>query len=92
MARELRKLFDASKYEAERLMRTESARVQTEIQKKSYIENGINEYKYIAEPTACIVCRPLHNKTFEVDKMTIGVNAGPMHVNCRCSTVPYVER
>ncbi len=56
MARKLRNLFESSKYEVERLMRTESARVQTAIQKQSYDKYEIDEYEYIAEPTACINC------------------------------------
>lgn len=92
MARKLRNLFDSSKYEAERLMRTESARVQTEIQNQSYKKYGIEEYEYIAEPTACLVCLPLNGKIFKVEDLSPGQNAGPMHANCRCSTAPYVDR
>ncbi|MDT2557138.1 minor capsid protein, partial [Enterococcus raffinosus] len=80
------------KYEAERLMRTESARVQTEIQNQSYKKYGIEEYEYIAEPTACLVCLPLNGKIFKVEDLSPGQNAGPMHANCRCSTAPYVDR
>ncbi|MDT2663034.1 minor capsid protein [Enterococcus hulanensis] len=92
MARKLRNLFDSSKYEAERLMRTESAKVQTEIQNQSYKKYGIDEYEYIAEPTACPVCLPLNGKIFKVEDLSPGQNASPMHANCRCSTAPYVDR
>lgn len=91
LARELRNIFDSSKYEAERLMRTESARVQTAIQKQSYDKYEIDEYEYIAEPTACSVCLPLNGKIFKSKDMLSGTNASPMHANCRCSTAPYVE-
>lgn len=92
IARELRNLFETSKYEAERLMRTESARIQTAIQEKSYQEYGIEEYEYIAEPTACKICLPLNGKIFKVKDMRSGQNASPMHANCRCSTAPRVDR
>lgn len=92
MARKLRNLFDSSKYEAERLMRTESARVQTEIQNQSYKKYGIDEYEYIAEPTACSICLPLNGKIFKVEDLSPGQNASPMHSNCRCSTAPHVDR
>lgn len=91
LARELRNIFDSSKYEAERLMRTESARVQTAIQKQSYDKYEIDEYEYIAEPTACSVCLPLNGKIFKSKDMLSGTNASPMHANCRCSAAPYVE-
>ncbi|MDT2669140.1 minor capsid protein [Enterococcus dongliensis] len=92
MSRKLRNLFESSKYEAERLMRTESARVQTAIQKQSYDKYEIDEYEYIAEPTACSVCLPLNGKIFKSKDMLSGTNAAPMHPNCRCSTAPYVDR
>ncbi|WP_122646712.1 minor capsid protein [Enterococcus mediterraneensis] len=92
LARELRSVFESSKYEAERLMRTETARVQLEVQKKSYQEYDITEYEFIAEPSACGLCKPLNEKAFEVSKLKVGVNAPPMHPNCRCSTVPHIDR
>lgn len=92
MARKLRNLYDSKKYEAERLMRTESARVQTEIQNQSYKKYDIEEYEYIAEPTACPICAALNGKIFKVKDMSSGLNACPMHANCRCSTVPHVDR
>lgn len=92
LARELRNIFDSSKYEAERLMRTETARIQLEVQKKSYQEYDITEYEFIAEPLACGLCKPLNEKTFKVSKLKVGVNAPPMHPNCRCSTVPHIDR
>lgn len=92
LARELRNLFDSSKYEAERLMRTETARVQVAIQEKSYQEYGIEEFEFVAEPSACGLCKPLDGKTFKVSKMTVGLNAPPIHPHCRCSTVPSVDR
>ena len=45
LARHLEKLFGASKSDAERLMRTELARVQTEAQKKSFEQNGFKHKK-----------------------------------------------
>ena len=91
MARKLRNLFESSKYEAERLMRTESARVQSEIQKQSYNKYHIDEYEYIAEPTSCKICLPLNGKIFKTNTMAPGNNASPMHANCRCSTVPHIK-
>lgn len=92
MARYLRDKFDVTKGQAERLMRTESSRIQTEIQKKSYQDYEIDEYEYIAEPTACSICKPLDGKIFKVKNMEPGSNSTPMHPNCRCSTAPYVDR
>lgn len=92
LARELRNIFDSSKYEAERLMRTETARVQISVQEKSYKEYGIDEFEYIAEPSACDSCKPLNGKIFKTKDMIVALNAPPIHPNCMCSTAPYVER
>lgn len=92
LARFLRNLFDVTKYQAERLMRTESARIQTEIQKMSYEEFGYEEYEFIAEPSACSICKPLDKKIFKTKDMQPGENAPAMHPNCRCSTAAHVDR
>ena len=91
-ARELRKKFESSKYEAERLLRTETARVQSEIQKQSYLEYSIDEYEFIAEPTACPICAGLNGRLFKSKDMMPGQNCSPMHGNCVCSTAPRIDR
>lgn len=89
----LRKRFDVSARDAERLLRTELARVQTEAQKESYKDENINEYEYIACGLAdcCDICRVLDGKHFKVSKMVVGENAPPRHPNCHCSTGPYLD-
>lgn len=91
LARHLTKLFGVSRENAERLMITELSRVQAEAQKQSYIRNGFDEYEFIAEPTACPICRALDGKHFKVSKMMPGENAHPMHPRCRCSTAAYMD-
>ena len=92
LATHLQKLFGTSKYNAERLMRTELARVQIEAQKQSFEQNGYEEYVFLALGTACEVCRKLDEKHFKVKDMVPGENAPPMHPNCRCSTAAYISR
>ncbi len=60
-----------------RLMVTELARVQTEAQKQSFIQNGFEEYEYIAceKADACSQCRSLDGKVFKVEDMMPGENA-----------------
>ena len=74
------------------LMRTEMARVQTEAQMQSLKQNGFGEYQFLALGNACEICRALDGKHFPVDKMMPGLNAPPMHPNCRCSTSAYTDR
>lgn len=91
LATHLQKLFGTSKYNAERLMRTELARVQIEAQKQSFERNGYEEYIFLALGTACEVCRELDEKHFKVKDMVPGENAPPMHPNCRCSTAAWMN-
>lgn len=92
LARDLRKTFDASVYNSERLLRTELGRVQIDVQEDSYKQADIDQYEYIAEPTACPICEELDGKFFYVSEMEIGKNAPVMHPNCLCSTAAYVDR
>lgn len=89
LATHLRKRFGVSQSNAERLMITEMARVQTEAQKQSFDRNGFEEYTFLALGTACPICRALDGKHFKVSKMMSGTNAPPMHPNCRCSVAAY---
>ena len=93
LARQIRKVFNTSIFNSERLMRTELARVQTEAQKQSYIRNGFDQYMYIScnDFKVCDVCRELNGKHFDVDDMMPGENAPPMHPCCRCSTAAYID-
>ncbi len=81
-----------TKFNTQRLMVTETTRVQTGIQEQSYRDADIDQYVYIAEPTACRYCLPLNGKVFDLKDMSPGVNCAPMHPFCRCSTAPYVDR
>lgn len=82
LARHLRRRFGVSQYNAERLMITELSRVQTEAQRQSLERNGYEEYTFLAEGTACPVCKALDGKHFKVKKMMPGTNAPPMHPRC----------
>ncbi len=93
LAKHLEKRFGVSAYNAERLMVTELARVQTEAQKQSFIRNGFDEYVYVActKGDVCPICKGLDDKHFKVDDMMPGENAPPMHPGCHCSVAAYMD-
>lgn len=96
LARELEKyvMGDAkggAKFNAERLMRTELARVQTEAQKQSFEKNGFTQYEFIANKNCCDICQEKDGKHFKVKDMMPGENAAPMHPHCRCSVAAYED-
>lgn len=90
----IRKKFDVSRCNAERLLRTEIARVQTQAQAESYESNGIDEYEYIAcsLKDVCPLCKEMDGKVFKLKDMEIGENAPPLHPNCHCATAPHSDR
>ena len=91
MARELRDRFNVTGYQAERLARTETARLQTAIQRDSLEENGIKQYEYIAEPSACKVCSALDGDIYKLKDMVVGKNAPVLHPSCRCRIAPHMS-
>ena len=76
-------------YAAERLARTEIARVQFAAQKKSIIDTGYKYVKWIAEGSACKVCREIAYKDNGYDEDGVykakDVPDIPVHPNCMCS-------
>lgn len=94
VARDVRKMFGVSQGQAERLMRTESARVNAEIAKDNYKANGIKKYEWVAEPGACSICSPLDGKVFELKTAEYGNPKHPlfpMHPHCRCGIIPALD-
>lgn len=91
LARHLTKLFGVSKYRAETLMTTELRRVQTGAAKRSYEENGNEEYEFLTANAMgpCEECQKLDGKVFKVKDMMPGENAPPMHPRCHCCTAPH---
>lgn len=92
IAKELRNLFTVTNNQAKRLARTELARVQTEVQKKSYEKAKITEFVFIREEDACRKCKAVTEEPIKLNDFQAGMNAAPIHPNCRCSTAPYFDR
>lgn len=90
-SRKLRQTVQQSVYNAQRLMVTEHARVQSEVQKESYKQADISQYEYIATEGGCKICAPLDGERFNVSDAMPGSNMAPMHPHCRCSSAPFVE-
>lgn len=87
----LRKQFDVGVHEAKRLLVTEAARVQGDVQIDSMEQAGYEEYVYISEPTACDICKHLDGQHFKIKDREVGVNYYPMHPFCKCSSAAYYD-
>lgn len=82
-------------YAAERLARTEIARVQFAAQKKSIIDTGYKYVKWIAEGDACRTCREIAYKDNGYDEdgvykaKEVPDIPADTHPNCMCSIAAY---
>lgn len=90
IARQIKNDFGSSAYEAERLVRTESAKVQTSAQMDVYESSGVvSEVEFCAtlENNTCDDCGAMDGRRFPLD------NAPqiPIHPNCRCVLLPVVD-
>lgn len=90
-APKIARLFDTKTWEAQRLLVTETAYVQTAVQQSSFQSSGFTKGMLIAESNACDICLPLNGEVFELKKLKPGENSPPLHPNCRCSIVPIMD-
>ncbi|MYZ05698.1 hypothetical protein FYL03_09325 [Lactobacillus salivarius] len=96
MAQQLRDLVSKevtnARYATERIARTESARVQTQAQLKSFRDNGYKFCKWHAEPSACKICKEIaeNDSGYGVGVYLVDeVPSLPAHPNCRCGLGAY---
>ena len=87
----LMKIFNTSKYESMRLIRTEHQRVNMKVQHEMAVANDFTHYTYVAEPDACSICKALAGKSFKIEDYEAGVTAPLRHPNCRCSVYHHIE-
>ncbi|WP_099974244.1 minor capsid protein [Lactobacillus terrae] len=67
-------------YAADRLARTESARMASEYKIDLIKSQGYKNVKWLCERGACSICKPYDNKIFKIKE----VPDLPVHPNCRC--------
>ena len=80
------------KYEAYRLLYTESAHVTNQAQLQACDDDGIDEFEDIVtlDGHTCPDCAYFDGKHYPVSKAIEGVNCPPWHPFCRCTTAPYI--
>lgn len=85
----LQENFNATHYEADRLVRTECAHIQTEAARHRYKDAGIERMEvYVDEDErTCTICAKHEGEIFNVnEQMPV-----PFHPNCRCCMLPVIE-
>lgn len=86
---QLKNTFGNTRYENERLLITEMARIQTDMALHSYEEMGIDQAIWVTESKPCPLCQALRGKVQTLGDMKY---QPPRHPNCRCSVAPYMDR
>lgn len=81
------------KYEAYRLLYNESAHVVNQAHLQAYRDDGLDEYEIVAtlDKATCDICAPQDGKHYPTEKAVEGINHPSFHVNCRCTTAPYID-
>lgn len=87
----LAKKFGTSTYNAQRLLKTEIARINADTQLDMLKENDFTHLIYVAESGACELCGKLDGKAIPIKHAEKGVNMYPMHPSCRCSAYGHIE-
>ena len=87
----LAKKYETSKANAQRLLKTEIARINADTQHAMLKADGFTHMIFVAEPGACDICGPLDKKAIPINKVEKGVNMFPMHPNCRCSAYGHIK-
>jgi SPP1 gp7 family putative phage head morphogenesis protein len=93
IAKELQRVTGVNQSAANRLIRTEGAKVATQADLDLYKDAGLDTYVYMAtlDGRTSEICRQMNGKKLDVSKLESGVTAPPLHPNCRSTTVPDVD-
>lgn len=91
----LTKRMDTARYNAERLIRTESAWSASLATEDGFKELDVEKYEIIAaldDRTCAGECQGLDGQVYEMKDYQAGLTAPPFHPNCRCTTAPHFDK
>lgn len=88
--KQIEKEFNTSRFNANRLIRTEANYFATKVKLDNWRKRGVKQYQLIAvlDSRTSKICRAINNKVFNVSDAVIGQNMPPLHPFCR--TVPVI--
>ena len=91
LTREFAKKMQSKKFDAYRLLHTESSFLMSEATHAGYKEDGVEKYEILAtlDSKTCEICGELDGNVYEVGEEVTGVNMPPFHPLCRCTDVPH---
>lgn len=89
----IQRIHNVGYSQAMRLVVTEGRKVNTDADNLLYTQLGTKQYRYLAkmDSRTSDICKSLNGEKFFVKDMEVGVNAPPMHPNCRSTTMPVID-
>jgi len=91
LTKRVQEVTDKTKYEAERIARTEATRIFNQAAMDRYRRAGAQYYKYLAamDTRTCPKCAKNYGKIFKIDDPS--APRPPCHPNCRCAIAPIIR-
>lgn len=88
-AKQIRERYGVTRYQANRLIRTETNHFNTLASFESYQSAGLDQFIYVAtlDTRTSSICQDLDGKRFD---MTDQEHMPPQHPNCRSTTIAYL--
>ncbi|MEG0369704.1 MAG: minor capsid protein, partial [Hungatella sp.] len=93
LTKDFAKKMTSKKFDAYRLLQTESSFLMSEAAHAAYQEDGVEKYQILAalDSKTCGICGDLDGEIFDIDKAIVSVNMPPFHCFCRCTDVPCYD-
>ncbi|MEG0687180.1 MAG: minor capsid protein [Hungatella sp.] len=93
LTKDFAKKMTSKKFDAYRLLQTESSFLMSEAAHAAYKEDGVEKYQILAalDSKTCGICGDLDGEIFDIDKAIVSVNMPPFHCFCRCTDVPCYD-
>lgn len=93
MSADLANKVDSNYKSAVRLVRTETNYISNQSTMDAYEETNVERYQILAtlDSRTSEICQDMDGKIFNVTEKKVAVNMPPFHVNCRTTTIPYIE-
>ena len=91
LTKEFAKKMQSKKFDAYRLLHTESSFLMSAATHAGYKEDGVEKYEILAtlDSKTCEICGELDGNVYEVGEEVTGVNMPPFHPLCRCTDAPH---
>lgn len=86
--------LNSAGYAITRQVHTETTSIVGDATIRANKRMSVKYYIYLTERDAlvCGLCMPLNGQKFEVSQKETGKNYPPIHPNCRCQTMPFIDK